>query len=161
MASLKIAAVALICAAIGGGSIIALSGTAAQPPGMTSAPMGEGGIPQGMVAFFELPNCPPGWRPVQRAWQGRYFVAAQDSIGTMVGTALTPGENRPTGEHGHAGSVAFYGGDCGRRCGQWARAEGFNRQPVMTTTTIPTRPGDTIQPGTNAPYVTLRTCTKR
>lgn len=121
-------------------------------------------LPAGMVAFFDGPNCPAGWSDAARAWRGRYLVVAADRAGAMVGTALAPSENRPTGEHTHTGAISFYGGSCPTQptgnCVRWAEA-GAGRGPRPTGGAQPMNDGETIVPGTNAPYVELRACVKR
>jgi hypothetical protein len=116
--------------------------------------------PAGMVAFFQRGSCPSGWTDVSASWHGRYVVIAENSFGTLVGTPLSAGENRPTGDHGHVTPEAFYGGNCNSdMCGTWGG--GFRRGPLNVTTTTAKHPGETIRPGTNAPYVTLRACVKQ
>lgn len=119
--------------------------------------------PQGMVSFFQKAKCPLGWSDVSAAWQGRYVVIAGNSFGEMVGTPLSPGENRVTGDHDHSGSIAFMGGNCPvqptGKCANWADS-GIGRVPVTIGRARALNPGETIKPGTNAPYVTLRACVK-
>ena len=60
------------------------------------------GLPSGMVAYFNLTACPSGWTAVSGA-AGRTIVgrAANESIGSTIGTALGSLENRSG--HTHTG----------------------------------------------------------
>lgn len=117
-----------------------------------------------MVAFFGSNACPNGWADVSKAWQGRYVVISSQSYGTQVGTALSSGENRPTGDHVHGAPVSFYGGNCPTNptgnCVRWADA-GAGRAPRDAGPAKAINADETIVPGTNAPYVTLKACVKR
>jgi len=121
-------------------------------------------VPAGMVSFFASNSCPSGWNDVSNAWKGRYVVIAHQSYNTQVGTALTNGENRPTGDHTHGAPVSFFGGNCPTNptgnCVRWADA-GVGRAPRPTGPVVTLNPGETIASGTNAPYVTLKACVKR
>lgn len=52
-------------------------------------------VPPGAVMFFNLPNCPAGWRVLDRA-RGRALVGTplNGAVNLQVGTAFANGENR-------------------------------------------------------------------
>lgn len=95
--------------------------------------------------------------------EGRYVVIG-DAPGTTVGTPLANAENRPTGDHTHGAPVSFYGGSCPTNptgnCVRWADA-GAGRGPRPTGQVQVLNSGETVQAGTNAPYVQLKACVKR
>lgn len=142
------------------GGAVALTGLATLTAATTAA--NQSALPAGMVSFFDR-NCPSGWNDVSSGWKGRYIVVG-DRVGTQVGTALTHGENRPTGDHGHGAPVSFYGGACPTNptgnCVRWAEA-GAGRAPRDVGGARALYEGETIVQGTNAPYVTLKACVKR
>ena len=120
-------------------------------------------VPPGLVSHFANDTCPEGWTNASNDWQGRYLVVAGTTPRAMVGEALREGENRVTGDHGHgAGSVAVLNNcnsddDCVPYAdsGKWRTAP--NHQVSSAT---PRGATETVRPGTNAPYVALRTCIK-
>ena len=144
------------------GGAAALGGLAVLTAATTAA--NQSAVSAGMVSFFASNSCPNGWSDVSSAWKGRYVVIASQSYGTQVGTALSQGENRPTGDHGHGAPVSFYGGSCPTNptgnCVRWAEA-GAGRAPRDVGGARALNQGETIVPGTNAPYVTLKACAKR
>lgn len=154
---MKARLIALVLAgSCGAAALVATAPGAAQPA--------AAGLPSGMIAFFDAPRCPAGWRDVTSSWNGRYVVMASRGSGRTVGTALQPGENRPTGDHKHAAPVSFYGGNCPTNptgsCAEWARA-GIGRGPRDGGGAVALNQNESIVPGTNAPYVELRGCAVR
>ncbi|WP_334161027.1 hypothetical protein [Phenylobacterium sp.] len=116
----------------------------------------RGGVPKGMVAFFQLNQCPRGWEDIPPNWQGRYLVATvgAEAPGQVVGEALAPRENRAAGAHTHAAGTAFVGGNCtDGKCAGWSET-GIERRPLTTNA------GAGLKAGTNAPYVALRACVR-
>ncbi len=77
-------------------------------PGQTGPPGedGENGLdataPSGAVMHFDLASCPTGWTELTSA-RGRYIVGLPvgGTRGAVVGTALSPQEDRPVGRHSH------------------------------------------------------------
>jgi hypothetical protein len=63
---------------------------------------GKNVTPAGMIVIFNG-SCPTGWTEVE-ATRGRYVVGTPlgGTNGSMVGTALTNGENREVGKHSHS-----------------------------------------------------------
>jgi hypothetical protein len=59
-------------------------------------------VPANMIAFFPDSACPSGWEEYTTA-RGRYIVGLPLSggVAATVGTALSNGENRASGQHGH------------------------------------------------------------
>ncbi len=144
------------------GSAVAVAGLGALTAATTATT--QSGTPAGMISFFASNSCPSGWNDVSSAWRGRYVVIASQGYGSQVGTALTDGENRPTGDHGHGSPVSFFGGACPTNptgnCVRWADA-GAGRGPRSVGGAQALNQGETIVQGTNAPYVTLKACAKR
>lgn len=127
----------------------------------------EGSVtPPGQVAYFTSLDCPRGWGDVPRNWEGRYIVSTVNDAEPrkVVGTALTDGENRATGDHTHRTARAvFTGGDCGSSrdgCAKWGAVHDISRQTVETGGPIIDGVEIRSIAGTNAPYVTLRACIK-
>lgn len=128
--------------------------------------------PRDMVAFFNSDVCPNGWSDVSADWQGRYVVIGRDDRGQTVGEALAAAENRATGGHGHtvtpgSRSVLVPRANCNvdnscRRTGYYDSGDAFfeNENAQLSVGAATPRPGETVRPGTNAPYVTLRACAK-
>jgi hypothetical protein len=128
--------------------------------------------PEGLVAFFNRPTCPPGWREVT-ALRGRYVVGLPENgtPGAAIGSALADQENRPVGRHAHPvndpGHAHRYTnplvGECkGRDCGDGTAMEFPSSEGGQTT---PSSTGLSVQEtgavaGTNAPYVQLIACTE-
>jgi hypothetical protein len=115
-------------------------------------------VPRDMVAFFNTDACPAGWAAVSGDWNGRYVVIGNEGRGRLVGEALSPGENRVTGDHGHAGDAIRV-----RTNVDNASADddhGWNVVADVTDSATPRNAGETVKPGTNAPYVKLRACAK-
>jgi len=139
---------------------LALALVLAGAPGLASAqpiPSDRGGVPRGMVGFFQLNQCPAGWAAIPPNWQGRYLVTTvgADAPGQVVGTALVARENRAAGAHTHKTGKAFYGGTCtDGKCAGWAGNGGIARAPLTTDS------GAGLKNGTNAPYVALRACVR-
>lgn len=111
-------------------------------------------VPKGAVSYFNLSECPSGWRAVARA-EGRYIVglAPGGHLAEMQGLALKDLENRPTGNHTHK-----LGGFVPKN---YFRTGGGNRDfyPDSAETRGPTVPaGMTTADGTNAPYVQFLAC---
>jgi len=110
-----------------------------------------GGVPKGAVMSFNLTACPVGWSELVSA-RGRYLVGSYGSagVGNSVGQALTPGENRPTGNHTHGYSTLYHSdGNAGLQAG------------AGTLNYVGWSTGGTGTPdGTNAPYIQLLTCQK-
>ena len=124
--------------------------------------------------FFNLAACPAGWGDLTAA-QGRYLVGLPSggTLAQSVGTALTDGDNRAVGQHGHAVS------DPGHRHTVDYQSLGGNnggayqtymaQEPSGTAKTFLTRSattGITVQSagavaGTNAPYLELLVCQKQ
>lgn len=149
------------------------------PQGLTGAtgaigPTGPAGdTPAGAVMFFNLGACPTGWAELVSA-QGRYLVGLP-SGGTLaqgVGTALTNGENRAVGQHGHAISdpghshTVDYRSLVGNNGGLFRYV---TKEPTGTANTLSTNASSTgivVQnsgtvAGTNAPYLQLLVCQKQ
>ena len=111
-----------------------------------------GFIPSGAILMFDSGTCPVGFAEVT-ALRGRYprgMLAAGETIGTLVGTALTANENRPAGAHVH--SMTFRGpiGDA------LVPGSGDSAAPAITGTTDN---GGLIS-GTPAPYEIVMFCKK-
>jgi hypothetical protein len=132
----------------------------------------SGGTPAGAVMHFDRKTCPAGWSEYTSG-RGRYLVGLPEggTPGAGVGTPLTGGEDRATGQHahgvtdpGHAHSVAYDNdmvANLGNTIGGTRRVD--VEEGAATTSTVPT--GITVQPagavaGTNAPYVQLLACRK-
>lgn len=119
--------------------------------------------PRDMVGLFNADTCPMGWAEVPADWQGRYVVMVGEGRGQMVGMALTPGENRVTGDHGHNVGQAFAPpNNCkiNNSCAEY-KDYGFGVRPLNAGSAIARNSGETVKPGTNAPYVALRACSKK
>ena len=133
----------------------------------------EDTTPAGAVMFFNLATCPPGWAELVGA-RGRYLVGLP-SGGTLaeeVGTALTAGENRPVGQHGHAVNDPGHSHTV-----NYDAMRGDNGGPIEYVTQDPSgtarsfstaasATGISVQDsgaiaGTNAPYLQLRVCEKQ
>jgi hypothetical protein len=129
---------------------------------LTAILMGGCTHTQGMVAFFNTDACPRGWSDVPSAWQGRYAVMTGDGQGQMVGQALAPGENRVTGDHGHSVGSAITAPRESRdnNSALWGD-NGYVERPLNAGSAVPRNAGETVRPGTNAPYVRLRACERR
>jgi hypothetical protein len=90
-------------------------------------------------------------------------VLPQGDIGKVVGRAFTiDGENRPTGEHTHAYQwQETTGQDKGVGAGKVAAGTNYDRYPESSRTGSPlVGSGESLAPGTNAPYVQLLACRK-
>lgn len=116
-------------------------------------------IPSDMVGYFNSSACPKGWAEVSEAWRGRYVVISTEGSGQTVGEALSPGENRVTGDHGHAGRLIDRQGR--REDASADDDNGWSYADATVGAATPRKSGETVRPGTNAPYVMLRACTKR
>ena len=130
-------------------------------------------VPQGMLLFFNLSDCPEGWTKVSDS-QGRYLVALQQN-GTLNGTAgtnLSDQENRATGQHDHSIGVVehthtFNGGAsgggsayaCSSPPGSPNTISGNWAQSSVSTTGITINAYGDVE-GTNAPYIQLLLCQK-
>jgi hypothetical protein len=141
-------------------------------PGVAGAPGADAIAPAGAVMHFDLPACPAGWSEFADA-RGRYLVGLP-SGGTAkaaVGTALSNGENRPTGQHthgvndpGHTHNIAYDTdmlANIGNTIGG-TRLFGVNNGTAVSDLGFT---GITIQnagdvAGTNAPYLQLLACRK-
>lgn len=153
------------CAAVAGAATMAVATMPlAVPARASAAEVQAAALPSGMVAFFAGTSCPTGWGAAPSSWTGRYVVMSSSGSGNTVGTALRPGENRPTGDHTHTGAVSFYGGACPTNptgnCVRWSDA-GAGRGPRGMSGAQPLNDGESIVAGTNAPYVELKACVKR
>lgn len=64
-------------------------------------------IPVGVIAHFNLTECPTSWRELQVA-RGRYLVGRQveGSLGEPIGIPLIVNENREVGKHTHSTAQA-------------------------------------------------------
>lgn len=141
-------------------------------------------VPTGAVMHFALPECPAGWAEYEAA-RGRYLVAMQPGaeLQGAVGTALSPSENRPVGEHthevtdpghnhvvrdpGHSHQIQSSSSDTpGSRLADGNNLDRVNRtEPAVTGITLDrAATGISIQntgvPGTPAPYLQLLACIK-
>lgn len=134
-------------------------------------------VAPGGVLAYNLPACPPGWSPLPDA-EGRYIVGGD--IGVLVGSALSPGEDRPVGRHNHAGTTETAGShnhsysDRARRMlgahglGLIATVEalGSTTDVSRTTASAGNHSHDFVTantgsvPGTPAPYIQLLICQK-
>ncbi|PIR15949.1 MAG: hypothetical protein COV48_11555 [Elusimicrobia bacterium CG11_big_fil_rev_8_21_14_0_20_64_6] len=130
----------------------------------------SGGRPAGEVSFFNLATCPTGWTAIAAA-QGRYLVGLPTSgtLAGITGTALSNGENRSVGSHGHSISdpghnhisplhYTAFGMETNRR----AEHVLTDAQPINTgskTTGISVNTSGTTA-GTNAPYIQFLVCEK-
>ena len=88
---------------ITGGGPAAGSVLTSDAAGLASWQAASGGIPAGMVSFFNLAACPTGWTALAAA-QGRYLVGLTTG-GTLAGTAgnaLSDSESRAAGVHSHS-----------------------------------------------------------
>lgn len=112
-------------------------------------------LPEGMLAFFRLASCPPGWRPADDV-RGRYVVAvsAPGALGATVGTPLTDREDRPTGQHSHPFRDRYQTPNSSE--GELLGGVVFGSYPYNRNTKGV--PG--AKEGTNAPYIQLLACTK-
>ena len=116
------------------------------------------GVPvaPGGVAFFNLEECPAGWREYVPA-RGRVVVGVNPDgvLEAEVGTALGDRENRPAGRHSHLAGVNPRSGT----------NEG-NNTLVTSNLGVTASLGGVVLPGgsgvdgTNAPYVQLLACEK-
>ena len=118
-------------------------------------------VPRDMVGYFNTDVCPKGWANVGENWNGRYVVMGREGRGQTVGEALRPGENRVTGDHGHSVGIATTPprGSADNNSALWGD-NGFIPRPLEAGSATPRNSGETVRPGTNAPYVTLKACTK-
>lgn len=139
----------------------------ANGPAGPQGPVGPAGpgIPTGAVMHFNLATCPTGWTELTVA-RGRYLVALPSggTLGLTAGSALSNGEDRPTGQHRHFGTVNLFRSDTqgGGRIVYGSGADG----PSVNSGNISgglrsegASPSDTL-PGTNAPYLQLLLCEK-
>ena len=115
-------------------------------------------VPRDMVGFFNAAACPKGWTASPGNWNGRYVVMTGEGNGQLVGEALSPGENRATGDHNHGGQAMTLTASIDNYSG--GADSGHSHRAAGDGSAKPARAGDTVKPGTNAPYVTLRGCTK-
>ncbi len=143
-------------------------------------------VPRGAVMYFDLPECPPGYRPFAPG-NGRYVVGVhpQGTLGGLAGQPLGDREDRPVGQHSHAASQDAHShqvndpghvhrvgtsnsDDC---CGSVDWGNRHNAHEVISDrawtgiTLGGAQPAVHVQaagavPGTNAPYVQLRMCVK-
>lgn len=134
-----------------------------------------GGIPTGIVSFFNLTTCPAGWTEFTNA-RGRYIIGLPLS-GTLAGTngtALTNLEDRPVGQHTHTINDPSHShnpqkntyGSAGQSrlswvSDTWGDPVPFPHGPPSTSSTT----GITINntgsvAGTAAPYIQLLVCQK-
>ena len=118
-------------------------------------------VPRGMIAFFNTDACPKQWTDVSAEWNGRYVVMGVDGRGRTVGEALAPGENRVTGDHGHnvGETINAPRAEGDNRSALWGD-DGYQERTLRAGPALPRNEGETVRPGTNAPYVTLRACAK-
>ena len=116
-------------------------------------------VPRDMIAFFDTDACPKGWVAVADDWNGRYVVMSNEGRGQLVGEALSPGENRVTGDHGHAGSAIEIRPNVDNRSAD--DDNGVSPYAVSLGSATPRNASETVRSGTNAPYVTLRACATR
>ncbi len=131
-------------------------------------------VPSGMISFFNLTSCPAGWTAFGAA-QGLYFVGAPNGIstGTVVGTALSNGENRPAGnivetvhDPGHSHSYANPDNTSSNvletQSGNTEVAYYAPGTPNTGTayTGITVTNNSSSVAGTNAPYIQLLVCQK-
>src|SRR3954452_21643175 len=149
-------------------------GTPGQP-GANGQP-GAAGVdataPAGAVMYFDLASCPSGWSDFA-AGRGRYLVGMPvgGTPGAAVGTALSPQENRPTGQHTHAvidpGHVHAVGFDTERLANFGNTIGGTSifgsnsgsENTELGFTGISIANAGTVS-GTNAPYLELVACRK-
>ena len=122
--------------------------------------------PAGAVMFFATQTCPAGWTAYAPA-QGRYVVGLQPG-GTLEktdGTALTDGEDRPTGQHGHTLTILadpiLVGGNVTPTSVQGTQHTSMRQALASSSPTswLTVDPAGSV-PGTNAPYVQLLACKK-
>ena len=126
-------------------------------------------IPEGMLLFFNRPQCPAGWNEVASS-HGRYLVAlpANGTSGGIVGTPLLDQENRPNGQHAH--SISDPGHTHSRYkningtpnmghhpMSSWLSVATESYQTSTNTTGITINNAGSII-GTNAPYAQLLLC---
>lgn len=128
-------------------------------------------IPAGAILYFDrttATGCPTGWTEFTNA-RGAYIVGLTNggTKNTLVGTALSNQENRPTGVHNHSvtdthtHSNGFNGG-AGDRLVQTGTT-GTAGQPASTGGTNAgaiTVNNSSGVAGTNAPYIQLLVCSK-
>jgi len=128
----------------------------------------DGGLPSGMVSFFNLASCPSGWTELTTA-RGRSLVGLplSGTLAGTAGTALTNLEDRPVGQHNHAitdpghvhglvTSIQLYGAPA-LGSGVETQIGSSNTGSAVTGITI-NNAGSTA--GTNAPYLQLLVCSK-
>lgn len=146
---------------------VAASVLAAQTPAAEAAEDMQTAMPKGMVAFFNLEECPRGWDFYAGA-EGRYVVGIlqgsrsqqKESVGKTAGERLGDLENRSTGSHSHLLSGAVITG-CSP--GNPVNVQTGSCQPndhgvsVVAGTAASSGGPD----GTNAPYVQLLACEKK
>ncbi|MBE4032810.1 hypothetical protein [Vibrio parahaemolyticus] len=115
-------------------------------------------VQQGTVAFFDRDRCPSGWETYKDA-QGRYILAIDPSreLKKKVGTALSDGENRPTGLHKHH-IEAKHRVKANYTPGGKGDIDWYEHT-YTTSDPIPQK-GMSFIEGTNAPYIQLLACKK-
>src|SRR4051812_28789372 len=141
------------------------------PPGTDSQ------LPASLVAYFDASSCPSGWTAYEPA-RGRYLVGVPTggTLDSVVGTALSDQENRPTGRHNHAITDPGHAHDIGVRTDVNAgnvpvnsiQANGAGAQVGVVGHTVSATTGITVNDssgasgvaGTNAPYLQLLACRK-
>ena len=134
---------------------------------------GGDSLPKGTIAFFNLSACPSGWTE-KTELKGRYPIGLPTSgtLGQSVGTALTNGEDRATGQHTHTASQAPHDHEyavpchwCGGPPNSWSLESvpggvfWLNRTNSTAPTVSVANTGSVA--GTNAPYVQLLACEKQ
>lgn len=138
-------------------------------PGFSVGTSSYAFVPSGAIMYFNKTACPNGWTELTGA-RGRYIVGtpASGTLGGTAGTALSNGEDRPTGthshpisNHSHTGSVnlASGSGGCGgimRACGLWGASGSYVSATVNTTVTS----NYAGTANTNAPYIQYIVCLK-
>lgn len=126
-------------------------------------------VPQNAVLFFEA-ACPTGYTDQSATYGGRtvVIVPAGGTLSATVGTALTNGENRPTGVHNHGvtdpghihglrNQQTLAGGGLGLEVTMNIAGFAYQSESAVTGISIQNSAGVA---GTNAPYVQLRACKK-
>ncbi len=158
------------------GTVESTTGGFKFPDGTSQTTAAAGGVPAGLVSFFNLAACPSGWTELTAA-RGMYIVGlpAAGTLAGTSGTALTNLESRPVGQHNHTISIT----DPGHRHTAWPNpgdGNGNNSGGVtfgccmgsaQTNWTSTTTTGITASAansgsvaGTNAPYIQLLACEK-
>lgn len=113
-------------------------------------------VPSGLIAYFESPECPTGWRPADSV-RGRYVVGvnAPGELGGVVGSSLRDKENRATGQHKHQYVDRYNKANAAE--GYLSGGGSSGSAPFDKTTYDIAGAVD----GTNAPYIQLLACIKK